>query len=254
MADEQVWETPFPFPHLDIHSSVHFVSAAEVRVQATKGFINLQSGTEDGIIHLVAEGTVKLQSKKAAIDISTRAEDGHVNLLASGSAGLIHLSSTGDVAGSGMLVGPSGIEMYTGVAANQADILMKPGELRLSIGPPGLGTSVTLTTESIALKVGGAIVLELASGTGIKASVGENSFQANLEGISERVGVIERTLNNLGHKLQAAESTWQLTPAGTKVNVPLQESNLEAANKEETLLASLKQVLRKFKGLWMGGT
>lgn len=253
MADEQVWETPFPFPHLDIHSSVHFVSASEVRVQSTKGFINLLSGTEDGMIYLVAEGTVKLQSKKAAIDITTRADDGHVNLLASGPAGLIHLSSTGDVAGSGMLLAPSGIELYTGVGASQADIRMKPGELRLSLGPPGLGTSVTLTTESIALKVGETILFELGSGTGIKGSVGDNSFQVSLEAISERVGAIERTLNNFGHKLQAAESIWQLTPAGTKVDVPLNENKLEAANKEETIMASLKQVLRKFKGLWMGG-
>jgi hypothetical protein len=252
MAEEPGWETPFPFKHLDIHYSVQFVSAAEYRVQSTKGLINLQSMTEDGIINLIAGRMVKMQSRNAAIDLFTEGDSSYVSVMTSGPDGFFQVSSPDGANHSGIVVGPSGIEIQNGPAIGPADIQLNSEELRLSIGPPGLGSLLSMTKDSITLQVGPTIKLELAAGTGITGTVGDTSFKATLEGITESVGITERKLNLQGHTLQAAESRWQLNPVGTKASVPLQEINMEASQKEETLLSSVKQIIKKFQGLWMG--
>ncbi len=110
------------------------------------------------------------------------------------------------------------IRQVVGPPLMGACIEMGPEEMMLSVGPVGVGASITLLPAQIIFKVGETI-LSLTP-LGIMESVAENS----------------RSLTPVGHSMSAAEVDVQITPMGIMENAPIVNNDPEAITEQEAAL------------------
>jgi hypothetical protein len=82
-------------------------------------------------------------------------------------------------------------------------IELKPDSIELAVGPPGVGTSISLNA------------------TGITLQCGLTSLKLSLTGIEESVGITQRKAEIAGHKLTAAASSVEVAPVGVTLQGPI---------------------------------
>jgi len=98
--------------------------------------------------------------------------------------------------------------------------LQGPEELELSVGPPGLGASITMTPESITFKVA------------------EVTFTMTPEGITETVAEATREMTPEGHNMTAAETDYNIGVQGVSWEGPTEVQEVEGGSVENETLGS----------------
>jgi hypothetical protein len=156
------------------------------------------SGTE-GAASLKGAVAAGVFSGPAMVACNSEAEEGSVAIQA-GEVGTVKIG-----------VGP--IEAPTMIS-------LAPEELTISVGVPGAGASITLTPESITLKVA------------------EVTFTLTAEGITEDVAECTRELTPEGHNLTAAETEFNVGVQGETAEEPTKEEEVEGGTVENETLGS----------------
>jgi hypothetical protein len=95
-----------------------------------------------------------------------------------------------------------------------------PEELQITVGPPGVGASITMTPESITFKVA------------------EVSFSLTPEGITEVVAAASREVTPQGHNMTAAETEFNIGVQGVAWEGPTESQEVEGGAVENETLGS----------------
>lgn len=235
------WESADPFDHVDLNYSVQFVSAAEYRVQSTRGLISLQSMTEDGVVDLLGPRLVRLQAQQASVEVFQEDGDGFINIFAGGSEGTIQIASLQDSNHSSIVVSPESIEIQNGPLGTAAGIQVTPQQLKLSIGDMRTGSSIVMTEKSIMFKVGKSRILftEDLLSTRVERVMTEcegTRFKMGPSGISESTGEVSIKIGMEGHTLKAGETVWKIGMAGLEGECPINKLKTEAAKTNKTTI------------------
>lgn len=101
------------------------------------------------------------------------------------------------------------IQIRSGLPLEGAIIQMSPEEMMLSVGPPGEGSRIILTPESITLQVAEVMLV------------------ITPEGITETVAEVTREATPEGHNLTAGETVWNLGVEGSALEAPTKEEEIE---------------------------
>lgn len=192
-------------------------NAKEVLLRSTGGFVSIDS-LGDGSIAAVNSDAINLNGDGAFLQIQGTNNGGGISLSAQGDGSCIQLNTPGSGTGTFLALTPNGFVLSYGPPTAMGIVQVQEGEMALSMGPPGLGSLLTLTPESITLKVGLATLTLTAEG--LSTSVGSTTVEVGPSGISEAAGAVTRELGPAGHTLEAGESTLELGMSGLAVSGP----------------------------------
>lgn len=180
-----------------------------------------------------AEGDIYLASRGDSLVLEATGNLGNeyrgaVNVIANSVVSLIAGTTTIGLAGEGETSGQIGlvapaegtIMLGCGVPDMGPRIKMEPEMLRLEIGAPGAGASITMTAESITLRVA------------------EVSLTLTPEGINELVAEVTREVTPEGHNMTAAETEFNIGVEGVVWEGPTESQEVEGGAVENETLGS----------------
>lgn len=183
----------------------------------------------DGNYDLQATGQLRVGSGGQFTEVSASGEQGKLFLramkLTSASAGPASLILVNDDPAQGetyLQAGEAG-SVCIGCGPTEIGPLIKlqgPEEIRISVGPEGVGASITMTPESITFKVA------------------EVSFSLTPEGITELVAEATRELTPEGHNMTAAETEFNVGVEGVAWEGPTEAQEVEGGAVENETLGS----------------
>lgn len=192
-------------------------NAKQVFLRSTGGFVSIDS-LGDGAIAAINSNAINLNGDGAFIQMQGTDNGGGISLSAQGDGGCIQLNTPGGGAGTFLALTPNGFILSYGPPTAMGIVQMQEGEMALSMGPPGLGSLLTLTPDSITLKVGLATLTLTAEG--LSTSVGSTTVEVGPSGVSEAAGAVTRELGPAGHTLEAGESTLEVGMSGLAASGP----------------------------------
>lgn len=169
----------------------------------------------DGAYKVDAQGNIEVISRGQGAVIQAEAQNSQVNLLAMGSVnlacgdGLISIQRYGGQTEIKLLGGLTGNVLATaGAPIVGPKIQIEPTTITLSIGPPGVGSSITLGVDGITLKFG------------------LTTLKLSAQGIEESIAATTRKLSPLGHELTAAETQVKVGVEGMTTKAPLSKEEV----------------------------
>ncbi|MFM8933361.1 MAG: hypothetical protein ACKOS8_15960 [Gemmataceae bacterium] len=192
-------------------------NAEQVFLRSTGGFVSIDS-LGDGAIAVINSNAINLNGDGAFVQMQGTSNGGGISLSAQGDGGCIQLNTPGGGTGTFLALTPNGFILSYGPPTAMGTVQVQEGEMALSMGPPGLGSLLTLTPDSITLKVGLATLTLTAEG--LSTSVGSTTVEVGPSGVSESAGPNSRELGPSGHALVAGETSLEVGMAGLDVSGP----------------------------------
>ena len=174
-----------------------------------------------GDMNLVADGSIT--SIQAIGEESGMILRGQQSVTMSAGNALAYVENNEPEAGkAGFFVGEMGvIKLAAGTPVGGVTVeLQGPELLKMSVGPPAAGASITMTPESITFKVAG------------------NTFTLTGEGIVENVAEVTREVTAEGHNLTAGETEMNVGVQGFTQEGPTDTSEVEGGTVENETLGS----------------
>lgn len=202
-------------------------NAKQVFLRSTGGFVSIDS-LGDGAIAAINSNAINLNGDGAFLQMQGTDNGGGISLNAKGDGGCIQLNTPGGGAGTFLALTPNGFVLSYGPPTAMGTVQVQEGEMALSMGPPGLGSLLTLTPDSITLKVGLATLTLTAEG--LSTSVGSTTVEVGPSGVSEAAGAVTRELGPAGHTLEAGESTLEVGMSGLAASGPTGALAFDASN------------------------
>lgn len=189
----------------------------QINLCATDGFVNIDSLGDKGAVAVNAN-SINLNARGSFLNLNQSDSGGGISLTTNGDDASILLSTPTSGNNALLTLTPAGFLLAFGPTASPGTIQVQEGEMALSMGPPGLGSLLTLTPESITLKVGMATLTLTAEG--LSTSVGSTTVEVGPTGVSEAAGAVTRELGPSGHTLEAGESTLEVGMSGLAASGP----------------------------------
>jgi hypothetical protein len=116
-----------------------------------------------------------------------------------------------------------------------AQVALNEEALSLSMGPPGAGSKILMTPESITFQVGETVMTMTAAGIvteaqSVEINCDDTNISISAEGINEEVGEVTREMNAEGHNFTAAETELNVGVEGLVSEAPTMAVEFEAAS------------------------
>jgi hypothetical protein len=213
----------------DIQRSRH------VNLCATEGLVNIDSLGEKGVVGVNAS-SINLNARGSFLNLNQSESGGGISLSTNGEGSSILLSTPTSGNNAMLTLTPGGFLLAFGPSAALGTVQIQEGEMALSMGPPGLGSLLTLTPESITLKVGLATLTLTAEG--LSTSVGSTTVEVGPTGVSEAAGAVTRELGPAGHTLEAGESTLEVVMSGLAASGPTGSLAFDASSQVSGAMAT----------------
>ena len=207
----------------------------QINLCSTEGFVNIDSLGNTGAVAVNA-GSINLNARGAFLNMNQGESGGGIALTTNGDDASILLSTPTSGNNALLTLTPTGFLLAFGPTASPGTIQVQDGEMALSMGLPGLGSLLTLTPESITLKVGMATLTLTAEG--LSTSVGSTSVEVGPTGVSEAAGAVTRELGPSGHTLEAGESTLEVGMSGLAASGPTGSLAFDASSEVSGAMAT----------------
>lgn len=224
-------------------NDTQYFLGTEVQISALNGVVYIQShnALSGGYIKFEADQSISQSVGQASLGLFSDMESGSITLGTSGPSGMIYLATPGDGMGSGALVTPVGLSLFSGAAEAPANINMNAEKLELSMGPPGTGSMITMTDESITFKVGEVVISITPEGIvstspTVEVNCEDTNISISAEGINEQVAEVTREMNVEGHNFTAAETEFNVGVEGFVSEGPVKASETEAAEGQNSTI------------------
>ncbi len=183
----------------------------------------------NGDCDVQATGSLSLSSGGEATEVSATGVEGslflHGSKLTAVTSGAASLVLVNDDLAQGETYLQAGLEGAVKIGCGPPEVgplikLQGPEEIQLTVGPPGVGASITMTPESITFKVA------------------EVSFALTPEGITELVAEATREVTPEGHNMTAAETEFNIGVQGVTWEGPTETQEVEGGAVENETLGS----------------
>ena len=207
----------------------------QINLCSTDGFVNIDSLGNKGAVAVNAN-SINLNARGSFLNLNQTDSGGGISLTTNGDDASILLSTPTSGNNALLTLTPAGFLLAFGPTASPGTIQVQDGEMALSMGLPGLGSLLTLTPESITLKVGMATLTLTAEG--LSTSVGSTSVEVGPTGVSEAAGAVTRELGPSGHTLEAGESTLEVGMSGLAASGPTGALAFDASSEVSGAMAT----------------
>jgi len=207
----------------------------QINLCSTDGFVNIDSLGNKGAVAVNAN-SINLNARGSFLNLNQTDSGGGISLTTNGDDASILLSTPTSGNNALLTLTPAGFLLAFGPTASPGTIQVQDGEMALSMGLPGLGSLLTLTPESITLKVGMATLTLTAEG--LSTSVGSTSVEVGPTGVSEAAGAVTRELGPSGHTLEAGESTLEVAMSGLAASGPTGSLAFDASSEVSGAMAT----------------
>ena len=143
--------------------------------------------------------------------------------------------------GASITVSTCGVTIGHGIEGDSGSATISNEIIKLSLGVPDVGPSITITPISIIFQVGETIMTITAEGIFMVAPVvgvacEETNVEINGIGIAEQVGENSRFLTDEGHNFSAAEVEVNVGIDGINITGPILNEEYDATIDTETAL------------------
>ena len=209
--------------------------SGRINLCATDGSVIIDSLGSKGAVAVNASA-INLNAKGSFLNLNQSESGGGISLTTNGEDASILLSTPSSGNNALLTLTPAGFLLAFGPTASPGTIQVQEGEMALSMGPPGLGSLLTLTPESITLKVGLATLTLTAEG--LSTSVGSTTVEVGPTGVSEAAGAVTRELGPSGHTLEAGESTLEVGLSGLAASGPTGSLAFDASSEVSGAMAT----------------
>ena len=207
----------------------------QINLCSTDGFVNIDSLGNKGAVAVNAN-SINLNARGSFLNLNQTDSGGGISLTTNGDDASILLSTPTSGNNALLTLTPAGFLLAFGPTASPGTIQVQDGEMALSMGLPGLGSLLTLTPESITLKVGMATLTLTAEG--LSTSVGSTTVEVGPTGVSEAAGAVTRELGPSGHTLEAGESTLEVGMSGLAASGPTGALAFDASSEVSVAMAT----------------
>jgi len=197
----------------------------QINLCSTDGFVNIDSLGNKGAVAVNAN-SINLNARGSFLNLNQTDSGGGISLTTNGDDASILLSTPTSGNNALLTLTPAGFLLAFGPTASPGTIQVQGGEMALSMGLPGLGSLLTLTPESITLKVGMATLTLTAEG------------EVGPTGVSEAAGAVTRELGPSGHTLEAGESTLEVGISGLAASGPTGSLAFDASSEVSGAMAT----------------
>jgi len=239
---------------MNLNSEFH--SVAEYYVCALAGLAQIKAIGEESCLDLQAQN---VSINAFTSELEETGANANLLLQQTESGGLVEISANGASPAVSINASPSEGELFSGLTVNAEGVYLSYGipgiggvismnqaELMISCGEYGVGSSITMTPESITFKVGETQMTMTAEGIVTTApSVEVNCEDTNVAispaGITEEVGEVTRVMTAEGHNLAAAEVEMNVGVEGVTAESPTSTSEFEGTTEVNT--ATLTQAI-----------
>ena len=208
------------------NDSTETINAREIHLGSTGGLVSIKSLGEKAVTE-VDSAVINLSADRAYLGLLATKGSGAITLLAQGDESCIQLNTPGDGTGTQLIITPKGIILSSGSPEVMGIVEVQKGQLNLSMGSVLSKSILSLTPDSITLKVGEATLTLTAQGLSTK--VGETTVEVGLNGVSESAGQVSRELGPTGHTLAAGESSLAVGMDGLDIVGPSGSLDLDAS-------------------------
>jgi len=199
------------------NDSAESVNAREILLRSTGGFVCIDSLGAGGTT-AVNSNFINLSADRAFLDLQGTDDGGGISLRAGGDGACIQLNTPGGGTGTLLTLTPQGFVLASGPSSAMGVVQVQEGQVILSMGNLLSNSILTLTPDSIVLKVGPATLTLTAQG--LSTSVGATTVEVGPSGVSESAGSVSRELGPAGHTLAAGESSLAVGMGGLNVAGP----------------------------------
>ncbi len=217
------------------NESAESIHASQVFLTATDGFFSVSSLGENANFS-VASQNINLNGQGAFINLLSGENGNGINLSAGADEGCIQLNTPGSGFGTFLAMTPTGMVLSNGMATAPGSIQLGNGQIVLSLGNPLTGSMLTMTPDSITLKVGTATLTLTAEG--LSTSVGDTLVEVGPSGVCESSGPISRELGPAGHTLEAGEASLEVGMSGLAVSGPTGSLAFDATGQLSSAMAT----------------
>ena len=207
----------------------------QINLCSTDGFVNIDSLGDKGAVAVNAS-SINLNARGSFLNLNQSDSGGGISLTTNGDDASILLSTPTSGNNALLTLTPGGFLLAFGPSAALGTVQIQEGEMALSMGPPGLGSMLTLTPESITLNVGLATLTLTAEG--LSTSVGSTTVEVGPSGVSESAGAVTRELGPAGHTLEAGESTLEVGMSGLAASGPTGSLAFDASSEVSGAMAT----------------
>ena len=220
------------------NDSTETINAREIYLASTGGCVSIKSLGDDAVTE-VGSAVIKLNTDCAYLNLLATKGGGGICLLTQGDDSIIQLQTVEGAAATHLTLTPTGFNLTNGLPSKSemGFVEVLKGKMILSMGDLLSNSILTLTPDSITLKVGEATLTLTAQGLSTK--VGETTVEVGLNGVSESARSVSRELGPAGHTLVAGESSLAVGLGGFKVAGPTGSLAFDASG--QMVSAQLKE-------------
>ena len=216
------------------NDNMECISAKVIHLGSTGGCVSIKSLGDNGVTEIDSD-VINLSADRAGL-LATDGGGG-ISLLTQGDEGIIQLQTVEGAAATHLILTPTGFNLTNGLHFEMGVVEVLEGKMILSMGDLLSNSILTLTPDSITLKVGEATLTLTAQGLSTK--VGETTVEVGPNGVSEEAGSVSRELGPKGHTLVAGESSLAVGLGGLKVAGPTGSLAFDASG--QMVSAQLKE-------------